>query len=48
MRNDLTDTVVQVKWAKANDAKSQFPYKFVNLFFILVLRKDKLTDLWGN
>ena len=26
--------------------KSQFPHKFVNLFFILVLAKDKLTDLW--
>ena len=28
--------------------KSQFPHKFVNSFFILVIIKDKLTDLWGN
>jgi hypothetical protein len=28
--------------------KSQFPNKFVNLFCILVIVKDKLTDLWGN
>ena len=27
--------------------KSQFPYKSVNLFFILVIVKDKLTSLWG-
>ena len=28
--------------------KSQFPHKSVNLFFILVIVKDKLTDLWGG
>jgi len=28
--------------------KSQFPHKSVNLFFILVIRKDKLTDLCWN
>ena len=28
--------------------KSQFPHKFVNLFFISVIVKDKLTDLWGG
>ena len=28
--------------------KSQFPNRFVNLFFILVMIKDKLTDLCGN
>jgi len=28
--------------------KSQFPHKSVNLFFILVIVKDKLTDLWGS
>jgi len=27
--------------------KSQFPHKFVN-FFILVIMKDKVTDLCGN
>ena len=28
--------------------KSQFLHKSVNLFFILVIVKDKLTDLWGS
>ena len=28
--------------------KSQFPHKSVNLFFILVIIKDKLTNLCGN
>ena len=28
--------------------KSQFPREFVNLFFILVIIKDNLTDLWGG
>ena len=27
---------------------SQFPHKSVNLFFILVVVKDKLIDLWGS
>ena len=27
---------------------SQLPHKFVNQFFILVMIKDKLTNLWGN
>ena len=27
--------------------KSQFPHKSVNLFFTLLIVKDKLTDLWG-
>ena len=29
-------------------SKSQFPHKFVNLFFILVMIKDKSTNLYGN
>ena len=28
--------------------KSQFPHKSVDLFFILVIVKDKLADLWGS
>ena len=28
--------------------QSQFPHKFVNLFFILAIIKEKLTDLCGN
>ena len=28
--------------------KSQSPHKSVDLFFILVLAKDELTDLWGS
>ena len=34
--------------ARASIATSQFPRKSVNLFFILVIIKDKLTDLNGN
>ena len=29
-------------------SRCQFPHKSVNLFFILVMIKEKLTDLWGN
>ena len=28
--------------------ESQFPHKFVNLFFVLVMIKDKLMDFCGN
>ena len=28
--------------------KSQFPHKFVNIFFMFVKIKDMLTDLCGN
>ena len=28
--------------------KSQFPHKFVNMFFILVEFTDKMTNWWGN
>ena len=28
--------------------KNQFLHKSVNLFFILVIVKDKMTDLWGT
>jgi len=28
--------------------KIQFPHESVNLFFTLVMIKDKLTDLWGH
>ena len=28
--------------------KSQFPHKFVNLFCILVIMKNQLTDLCGD
>jgi hypothetical protein len=38
----LTESVYNVVW------KSQFPLKSVNLFFMLVITKDKLTDLWGH
>jgi len=31
-----------------SSCKSQFPHKSVNLFFILVIGKEKLTDLWGS
>ena len=28
--------------------RSKFPHKSVNIFFILVIVKDKFTDLWGS
>ena len=28
--------------------KSQFPHNSIDLFFMLVIVKDKLKDLWGN
>ena len=28
--------------------KIQFPHKFVNLFFMLLILRDKLTNLCGN
>ena len=28
--------------------KSQFPHKFVNVFFLSLIAKDKSTDLWGS
>ena len=33
---------------KKPSCKCQFPHKFVNVFSILVIMKDKLTDLCGN
>ena len=38
----LTESVYKVVFQR------QFPHKSVNLFFILVIIKEKLTDLWGN
>ena len=34
--------------AGASSCKSRFFYNFVNLFFILVLIQDQLTDFCGN
>jgi hypothetical protein len=31
-----------------SSCKSQFPHKYVKVFFILVIVKDKLTGLWGG
>jgi hypothetical protein len=31
-----------------SSCKNQFPHKFVNLFFISAMMKDKLTDLCVN
>ena len=28
--------------------KSQFPHRSINLFFVLVIKNDTLTNLWGN
>ena len=27
---------------------NEFPHESVNLFFVLVIEKDKLTGLWGS
>ena len=43
-RYDLISHKVFVK----SFCKRQFPYKPINLFFILVIVKDKLTDLRGS
>ena len=43
-RPDLISQKVFIK----SFCKSQFPHKSVNLFFISVMIKDKLTDLCGN
>ena len=42
-----TDLIVQRVFIKSF-CNSQFPYKFVNELFILVMIKDKLANLWGN
>ena len=42
IHSDLTESVCNVV------LQSQFPHKSVNLFFILVKIKAKLTDLCGN
>jgi hypothetical protein len=31
-----------------SSCKCQFPHKPVNLFFIFLIVKDRLTDLWGS
>jgi hypothetical protein len=42
--DDLISQTVLIK----SFCKSQFLHKSVNLFFILVIMKDKLKDLCGN
>ena len=41
-------TLISQKVFITSLCKSQFPHKSVNLFFILVIVKDRLTDLSGN
>ena len=41
-RNSLISQKVYVKLF----LKSPFPHKTIDLFFILVMKKDMLTDLW--
>ena len=43
----LADFISQKLFIKSF-CKSQFPHKSSNLFFILVIIKDTLTNLWGN
>ena len=42
------NTLISHKVFLKSFCKSQFPHKSVNLFFISVTVKDKLTDLWGS
>jgi len=43
-----SSTFISHKGILKSLCKSQFPHKFVNVFFILLIVKDKLTDLWGS
>ena len=45
---DDLNTLISHKVFLKSFCKSQFPHKFVNLFFILIKVTDKLTDLWGS
>ena len=56
-RWDLEDSVAEVVFDRAADLTqcvhqmvlvSQLPHKSVNLFFVLVIAKDKLTNFWGS
>jgi len=40
--------VISHKVCLESSCKSQFPYKSVNLFIVLIIVKDRLTDLSGN
>ena len=44
----LTNEIISHEVFLKSFRKSHFPHKSVNLFFILVMVKDKLTDLWGS
>ena len=44
----LWSDLISHKVFRTSFCKSQFPHKSVNLFFILVIVMDKLTDLWGS
>ena len=47
-RSDTRDELISQKVFIRSFRKSQFPHKFVNLYFILVIINDELTDLCGN
>ena len=44
----LSPELISHKLFLKSFCKSQFPHKFVNLFFILDIVMDKLTDLWRS
>ena len=44
----LTLMLISQKVFTKTFCRSQFPHKFVDSFFVLVIIKDELTDLCGN
>ena len=45
---DVSHHLISHKMFLKSFCKSRFPHKFVNLFFISAVVKDKLTNLWGS
>jgi len=48
IRNCFANALVSHKVFLKSFCKCQYPQKSVNLFIMLVIAKDELTDLWGS
>ena len=48
MRFVQVPDLISLKVFKMLFCKSKFLHEFVNVFFIIVIVKDKLTNFWGN
>ena len=44
----LTQKFISHSFFSKSFGKRQFPHKFINFLFKLVIVKDKLMDLWGS